>query len=579
MNMNKGRRISASLLAIAMIFSVVLPFAVMPASATLFGDANTDTTIDMRDVTKIARMICWLDPEVDLADANRDDELNVLDIIYTELIILERAPFPGGTLIAGLGRDPGKQYGYGAHPSLTGVYEQLVWIDYDLEPKPMLASRWDVSSDGEVWTFYLRTGVKFHDGTPFNAETAKDNFDRLNAEKPGQLGPLESIDVVGDYAIRFTHSEPFVPFIRQLSWPFMSMISPDAVDAEGKVLEPIGTGPYIVSEYAPDDKLVLVRNEDWWGGMPKLEGMTLRCIPDATSRAISLETGEIDLIIDTGGVLPGYAGTLDANPDIEVLSRLIATSHFVLLNCGKSPFDDPGVREAIQYAIDQETLVDTILEGYGIPGKGPVTPALAEWVNPDIETRYNPNMAEELLTDAGWVDTDGDGVLDRDGQPFEVRLLLHSGLVGRWPYEAISEVIQSELGDLGIDVEIQVLAGGAWSSALGAGEYEMTITPYTVLGPHFMLYDWFNSNGNMNVMRGMSYSNSRVDELTELGKVTMDPGERYQLYHEVQEIVMDEAPMFPIYYEEMINAKRDNVKGFEPHPWFWINWEEIYSTT
>lgn len=359
----------------------------------------------------------------------------------------------------------------------------------------------------------------------------------------------------------------------------MPMISPDAVDGDRNVLEPIGTGPYKVVEYSPDDKLVLARNEDWWGGMPKLEGMTLRCIPDANSRAMSLETGEIDLIIDTGGVLPEYAETLDADPEIEVLTRLIATSHFLILNGCKTPFNDTRARQAVQYAIDQETIVDTILEGYGLPGKGAITPALAEWVNIEIDAKYGTNEAEQLLSDAGWSDTDGDGILDKEGQPFEVRLLLHSGMIGRWLYEAIAEVIQSELNDVSIKADIQVLAGGAWSTALKDGEYEMAMTPYTPSGPHIMLYDWFNSEGDMNLMRGMCYNNSRVDELTELGKVTMDQDERNEIYVEVQGIVAEEVPMFPIYYEEMINAQRNNVRGFEPHPWFWINWEDIYSTT
>ncbi|MEA2053424.1 MAG: ABC transporter substrate-binding protein [Euryarchaeota archaeon] len=564
---------------IAVMVSAILLASMPMATAKLYGDANGDDVIDEDDITYVGQIIAGKAEENELADANQDGEINARDTTYIAGIISGDNPFPGGTLIAGLGRDPGKQYGYGAHPSLTGVYEQLVWLDYELEPQPMLATSWKVSDDGKVWTFYLREGVKFHDGTPFNAETAKQNFERLDAEKPGQLGPLESIGVVDDYTIQFTHSEPFAPFVRQLSWPFMSMISPDAVDGDRNVLEPIGTGPYKVVEYSPGDKLVLARNEDWWGGMPKLEGMTLRCIPDANSRAMSLETGEIDLIIDTGGVLPEYAGTLDADPEIEVLSRLIATSHFLILNGGKTPFNDTRARQAVQYATDQETIVDTILEGYGLPGKGAITPALAEWVNTEIDAKYGTNEAEQLLTDAGWSDTDGDGILDKDGQPFEVRLLLHSGMIGRWPYEAIAEVIQSELNDVGIKADIQVLAGGAWSTALKDGEYEMTMTPYTLLGPHFMLYDWFNSEGDMNLMRGMCYNNSRVDELTELGKVTMDQDERNEIYVEVQGIVAEEVPMFPIYYEEMINAQRNNVRGFEPHPWFWINWEEIYSTT
>jgi len=562
---------------IGIVMCVMILASLQSVSAELYGDANEDTVINMQDVTKVERMILELDPETTSADANQDDKISMGDVTYIELIILQRKPFPGGTLIAGLGRDPGTQYGYGAHPSLSGVYEQLVWIAYDLEPQPMLASSWDVSADGKVWTFYLREDVTFHDGTSFNAEAAQQNFERLNNEKPGQLGPLESIEVVDEYTLKFTHSEPFAPFLGQLSWPFMSMISPDAVDNEGKVLEPVGTGPYTVDEYNPDDKLVLLRNEDWWGGMPKLEGMTLRCIPDANSRALSLETGEIDLIIDTGGVLPEYADTMNANPDIEVRTSLIATSHFLVLNCGESPFNDANTRLAVQYAIDQETIVDTILEGYGLPGKGPITPAFAKWVNPDIEMKYDPDTAEQLLSDAGWIDTDDDGVRDKDGQPFEVTFLLNSGLIGRWPYETIAEVIQSELDDVGIDVEIQVLSGGAWSGDLGAGNYGMTLHPYTPVGPHFMLYDWFNSNGDMNILRNMSYSNSTVDELTELGKVTIDQDERYEIYYEVQDIIANEAPMFPIYYEEMINAQQNHVIGFEPHPWFWINWEGIYS--
>lgn len=478
-------------------------------------------------------------------------------------------------LTAGLGRDPGKQYGYGAHPSLTGVYEQLVWLDYELKPQPKLATRWEVSDDGKVWTFHLRKGVKFHDGTPFNAETAKLNFERINAQKPGQLGPLESIEVVDEYTIRFIHSEPFAPFLHQLTWPFMSMISPNAVDEEGKVKEPIGTGPFKVAEYVPGEKLVLVRNEDYWGDLPKLEKITLRCIPDPTSRALALETGEIDLIIDTGGILPEHAAILDAHPEIEVLTRLIATSHYLILNCQRPPFNEVKARQAVQYAIDQETIVKTIVRGFGIPGKSVITPALSEWVDPEIGVKYDPEKARQLLSEAGWADADGDGILDKDGRPFKVRLLLHSGLVGRWPYKAIGEVIQDELKSIGIKVELQMLAGGAWSKALRGGEFEMSMHPYTPLGPHFMLYDWFNSRGDMNLRRGVHYANPRVDELTELGKVTMDEEERYQIYREVQQIIAEEVPIIPIYYEVMINARRLNVEGYKPHPWFWVNWEEI----
>ncbi len=184
MNMNKGRRITASLLAIAMIFSVVLPFAVMPASATLFGDANTDTTIDMRDVTKIARMICWLDPETESADANQDDNINVGDITYTELIILERAPFPGGNLRAAMifgpkgdSLDPGYSW-TGWYVRKAGMYETLFSYDDGMRLQDELATGYSQISDTE-WRIHLRDDVRFHDGTPLNADAVIYSLERV----------------------------------------------------------------------------------------------------------------------------------------------------------------------------------------------------------------------------------------------------------------------------------------------------------------------------------------------------------------------------------------------------------------
>ena len=237
-------------------------------------------------------------------------------------------------VVAGLGRDPvGAR---SAHPYLTRIVERLVFSDFEMNPQPGLAKSWEVSEDGMTWTLYLREGVKFHDGTAFNAEAVRFNLERLIEKTPMRFGPIESIAIIDDYTIKVRHNEIFAPFIRTLTG--VSIFAPDSFDAEGRVIKSIGTGPFKQVEWIDDDRLVMDRNEDYWGGMPKLERITLKFIPEPTTRMMALETGEIDMIIDTGGILPEHVATLEANPDIEVITSPIVTPHYLTFNNNKNTF-------------------------------------------------------------------------------------------------------------------------------------------------------------------------------------------------------------------------------------------------
>lgn len=480
-------------------------------------------------------------------------------------------------LNAGLGRDPGIQYGYGAHPPLTRVLETLVGRDVELSHIPGLAKSWDVSDDGLSWTLYLQEDVKFHDGTDFDAEAVKHNLIRVSGTSPDLFGEIDSINVIDEYTIEINHSAPFAPFLYSLAWPGAAMISPSAIDEEGKVIEPIGTGPYKRVEWVPEEKMVLERNEDYWAGMPLLEKITLNNIPDATTRLLALEAGEIDMIIDTGGVLPEHVAMLETNPEVKILMMDGAVPHYMSLNTAQGPLSDVDVRKAIMHAIDPEDIIIYALEGYGKVMTSIVPHSEAEWLHKDVLYQFDEQQkALELLEGAGWTDSDQDGVLDKQGEEFNITFLLSTSLIGRWPYLTIAEIIQDQLGDIGIIVEIKVVEGGLWSQDLKEGKADLSIRPWAGISPQTRLQAWLHSEGEQNLAMGINLSNPEIDSLIEQALATTDQSSAIDLLYEVQELAAQEVSVIPIYDEVLINAVNKKIGGYELHPWFHVNWEDIY---
>ncbi len=480
-------------------------------------------------------------------------------------------------VIAGLGRDPGVQYGYGAHPPLTRVLETLIGRDVQLSYKPELAKSWDVSDDGLEWTINLQEGVKFHDGSDFNADAAKHNLLRVYGDSPDLFGEIESIDIVDEYTLKVSHSQPFAPFLYSLAWPGAAMISPDAIAEDGSVIEPIGTGPYKRTDWVPGEEMVLEKNENYWGGEPVLEKIVLKNIPDATTRMLALEAGEIDMVIDTGGVLPEHVAILENKPGIDLLSIDGAVPHYMTLNTAKPPFDDVRVRRAIIHAIDTESIIQYALEGYGRVMTSITPHSESKWLHPDSLYDFdNQAQALQLLQDAGWSDENEDGYLEKDGEKFKITFLLNTGLIGRWPYMTIAEIIQQQLGQIGIIVEIKVVEGGLWNTSLREGEADLSIRPWAGISPQTRLQSWLHSEGDQNLAMGINLNNQTIDSLIEQALAATDEAEAMELLYEVQEIAAEEASIIPIYDEVLINAVRDSIKGYQLHPWFHVNWEEIY---
>ncbi|MFZ5916367.1 MAG: ABC transporter substrate-binding protein [Chloroflexota bacterium] len=460
------------------------------------------------------------------------------------------APVPQ-ELTIGLGRNLyyGATEWYIVHGSL-GVWEPLVILDNDMIARPVLATSWDMSPDGSQWTFQLRQGVTFHDGTPFDADAVLLNVPALQQEYDATLPNLETLEKVDEYSVRFVMKAP-TPNLPQLIAYFSSaMISPNALGDDGRPAAPVGTGPFKFVEYIEGDSIILARNDDYWGATPKLEKVTFKYIADANTRLAALQTGEIDAIADVGSLQPEQAAVIEQDPNLSLHQQGVATTHYLTFNSGKPPFDDVRLRQAVSLTLDRQLLVEKTLYGFGDPGVSVITPWARQWVRTDIAPQYDPEAAKTLAQKA------------LGGESVTVKLVLNSGLLGRWPYANIGQILQAAVAELGIQIEIETVEGGAWNEALKAGDYHLTMMPYTLMtgDPDFFMSNWVWSQGDLNQRRSYGYANPRADELVVAAIAELDPQRRKQQYDELQAIVAQDAPFTPLYHEITIYATRSNVR-------------------
>ncbi|MCL0074794.1 ABC transporter substrate-binding protein [Thermodesulfovibrionales bacterium] len=435
-----------------------------------------------------------------------------------------------------------------------------------MRPEPMLATHWEVSEDGLTWTFYLREGVKFHDGTPFTADAVKFSLERI-LERRGAIAQgifkIESMEIVDDYTIKITNTEPWAAFPAHLAHGLGYIVSPTAVDQEGDIIEPIGTGPFKFHEYIPEERVVVVRNEDHWRGLPKLERITFVVIPDHHTRIMALKAGEVDVI---QFVPEGEVARLDAHSEITVLTTPSVRTHFLVFNTETEPFDNILVRQAVDYAINQKALVEHVLDGMGVPARGQISPAIRWSIYDELpEPRYDPEKARTLLAEVGWKDADGDGILDKDGEPFRITLLL-TGLRPQWP--PMAEVIQAQLRDVGINADLRVLEWGAYIDATGTPgnrplDMHLFFGSGGTLAADADYGFWIMHHTDSKFFQAMHINE---DKLIERGLGTMDDDERFAIYGELQKIIRDSELSVFLFHQEEIVALRDHVHGFQVHP-------------
>src|SRR6056297_287692 len=289
---------------------------------------------------------------------------------------------------------------------LMNVYDGLVrYRDGTLEVEPALAESWEISEDGTEYTFALREGITFHDGTPLDAEAVKFNFDRmLNEEHPyHDTGPfplsfffsaIEETEVVDPLTVRFTLNAPYAPFLSNLAYPTGLIVSPEAVKAHGKDVgrNPVGTGPFTFAEWRSNEAVVVERNDDYWGDAAGTEAVVFRPITDANTRVAEMLAGGIDLMVE---VPPTSLGQFSGD-GFSVAEQAGPHVWFLILNAKEGPFADKRVRQAANYAINKEAIVNDVLEGTAAVAAGPTPPAFAWAYNESLEPYpYDPDKARE----------------------------------------------------------------------------------------------------------------------------------------------------------------------------------------
>lgn len=369
-------------------------------------------------------------------------------------------PRSGGTLVYAAGADPDS-----LDPANTDsnpgeaigrmMNNFLVRFDAKLNIKPDLATSWTQSKDGLTWTFKLRKGVKFHDGTPFNAEVVKYNFDRfLGPEKPLKSSLhtpiIKSVVVVDEHTVKFNLKVPFAFFLNNLAHSASAMVSPAAHKRWGKdlTLHPVGTGPFKFVEWVRGDRVVLVRNDDYYEGKPRLDKIIVRTVREDSARVLGLEAGDYDLIVR---IPPEEVPRLMSEGRVRIYAEQSNRALRISVNVTKKPFDDVRVRQALNYAVDKESIVKNIYQGLAavIPTMvGPLNTGYA----PVKGYPYDPAKAKQLLAQAGYPDG------------FKTTLWTPKGRYLK-DFE-LAQAVQQQLRAVGVQASLETFEWAAYLSAI-----------------------------------------------------------------------------------------------------------------
>ena len=431
--------------------------------------------------------------------------------------------------------------------AMGSIYEPLVSRNERMEIVPVLAESWSWVNPTTM-RFRLRDGVKFHNGDPFDAESAKWTIESILA--PDSKSPVKSvlrkgrIDIVDRLTINYVLEAPFRPLVTVLPWVLMM---PARASAQGTNFAntAIGTGPFRFVEYRPNERLVLDRNPNYWGKKSILDRLTIRYIPENGTRVAALERGEVWMI---NNVPPDQLKRVEDHADLKLLSADTLRMVALAMQCERPPFNDPRVRKAVAYAIDREGLVQGILQSHGQVARSPLSPFARAYHDKLTPYPYDPARAKQLLKEAGHA-----GVPVKFGAPS-----------GRYLMDKqVAEACTQFLNDVGFKVELEAVEFGVyWPKAQRNGYdlYMFSRTGATTANDPVVLEDFRSTTAAINI----KYKNDRLDGLLKKGaeSATASDAELNQIYKEAQEIIWQDVPAAFLYYQAELVAVNKRLQGF-----------------
>lgn len=438
--------------------------------------------------------------------------------------------------------------------------------------EPLLATEWVESNDGLTYTFTLLEGVTFHDGTDFNAAAVVSNFERwMNANdqerfymygavfggfKGDKNHALESVEAVDEHIVRFTLKYLRPTFLKDLALTPFSISSPTAVEKYGEKYSsnPVGTGPFIFEEWKRNDRIKLIKNENYWlDGYPKVDQVIFRTIPDNSARLNALLSGEIDMM---DGLDPGNIKQIEDDGNFQILSRPPLNIGYLGLNVTREPLDNKLVRQALNHAVDKEAMIEAFFAGQALAAKNPIPPSVEGYNDEIAAYPYDLEKAKALLKEAGYADG------------FEIELW--SMPVSR-PYmpdaNRVAEFLQSSFADIGVTANIVTYEWATYLEKVVNGEADSFLLGWTGSNGDAddFIYNLWHEN-NIGSLNSTFYANKELNEVLIEARTITDQEKRKTLYHRAQEIMHEDPPIIPLVHTTPVLAARFDIKGFDPHP-------------
>jgi peptide/nickel transport system substrate-binding protein len=497
-------------------------------------------------------------------------------------------PREGGTIVVGLQAEPttldSQQISdYNSHRAAYGLYDMLLrFKDESTEVEPGLAESWEISDDGLAYTLHLRQGVKFHDGTDFNAEVVKFNIERqIDPNHPyhdtGEFpyaeftwGMVDKVEVVDGYTVKITLKELFAPFLNHLAMHPAAMASPEAIKQYGRDYSshPVGTGPFKFVSWTPGVEVVLEKNPDYWRGAPHVDRVIYRPIIEDQSRLTELEAEGVNFIVN---IPPDDLPRLREDARFTIVEQPGMHTWWVAFNHTKPPFNDVRVRQAMNYAVNKKAIVDNLLKGTGTLAINPLPPVVWSYTDDIQRYDYDPEKAKQLLAEAGYPDG------------FTCSFWVPESGSGMQQPVAMGTAIQADLKAVGVDCQIQTFE---WGSYL-----EKVIVPPDKAEFDLFEMSWIGDNGDPDnhlyiLLSGEQwppagydmgfYKNDKLDPILKEARTTLDRAKRTELYQQAQKLIAEDPPWIIVDHETQIVVMDKKIKDFKLHPTGPFRFENVW---
>lgn len=441
------------------------------------------------------------------------------------------------------GLDPQRTAAAATFEITNNIYDPLVRVDLDSNLVPGLAQSWEVADDGMSVTFHLREGVEFSNGNVCDAAAVVASFERLQAEDSPRVSEYAgySFEAVDDATVKVTSAELNVAMVTDFAYAWAAVV--DVSAADGLSNRPVGTGPYTLESWTPQQSLTLAANPSYWGDAPATPTVELRVLPDATSQVTSLRAGDIDLMsVDEYSLVDQFEG----DDGFQVMQFPMNGVQLMAMNCANEALSDVRVRQAINMAVDKDALIEAVWWGYGEKIGSHYPPVLEGYVDCNDTYPYDPDGARALLAEAGCAEG----------------LTLRMRLPESYPtYVSAGQIIADSLAQVGVSCDIEIVEWSAWLDEVYTGrDYDLTVVGHTGrLDPETLLARYASDSSE----NYFNYANDEVDELLANYRSELDEEVRSGYIERIQRILAEEVPALYIQTPVMVYLAQKDVAGFE----------------